>query len=69
MELRYIILLLIISFVIGYFWGRYIGKKDGIKEAKAVAPLILRRKSLEQGICLLCNDELEYKSIKKEKNI
>ncbi len=55
--------------MIGYFWGRYIGKKDGIKKAKAAAPLILRRKSLEEGICILCNDELEYKSIKKEKNI
>ena len=55
-----IIIIIIASFVCGYFTGRPFGQFAGRKEGESSAPLILRQRSYEKGYCLLCNKETQY---------
>jgi hypothetical protein len=48
------ILFLLAAFLFGYFLGKRLGREAGLEEGKAVTPLILRQRSLEQGYCALC---------------
>jgi len=59
LEFKYILLVVLISLTIGYFWGRYVGYKEGLKEGRNLTPLILRKESLEEGVCVLCNEKFE----------
>ena len=52
-----IIIIIIASFVCGYFTGRHFGQFAGRKEGESSAPLILRQRSYEKGYWLLCNKE------------
>ncbi|OCL26242.1 hypothetical protein U472_09525 [Orenia metallireducens] len=60
MEVKYISLLVLIFLTIGYFWGRYIGHKEGLKEGRLRAPIALRKKSLEEGFCVLCDENFKF---------
>ena len=55
-----IIIIVMASFVFGYFIGRHYGQVAGQKEGENAAPLILRQRSYEKGYCLLCNKETQY---------
>jgi hypothetical protein len=59
LEFKYILLLTLISLAIGYFGGRYVGYKEGLKEGRNSTPLALRKESLEEGVCVLCNEKFE----------
>lgn len=48
------ILFAVTFFLLGYALGRRRGHKSGFMEGKALMPLILRKKSLEVGRCVLC---------------
>jgi hypothetical protein len=39
---------------IGYFMGRHVGWQEGMEEARLYAPLELRVRALNEGICPLC---------------
>lgn len=54
-----IIIIVMASFVCGYFIGRHYGQVAGQKEGENAAPLILRQRSYEKGYCLLCNRETQ----------
>jgi hypothetical protein len=42
------------AFLVGYFLGKRLGREEGREEGRALAPLLLRKQSLEQGYCALC---------------
>lgn len=44
----------LIAFLAGYFIGKRLGREEGREEGKALAPLLLREQSYEQGYCALC---------------
>ncbi|MDU4959693.1 MAG: hypothetical protein E6X17_03385 [Sporomusaceae bacterium] len=53
------VLLLLIAFIAGYFWGQYRGRKHGFETAQALLPLLWRQQSYEQGKCILCQGEAD----------
>lgn len=38
----------------GYSAGRRVGRREGMREGMAFGPLEVRRRSWEQGVCLIC---------------
>ncbi len=48
------IILGLIALCIGYFLGRHTGWKEGMEEGIAYAPIELKAKALQQGVCPLC---------------
>lgn len=50
------IIAFLLTFFVGYVLGRRLGRKEGYAEAAAVAPVIMRQQSLENGICILCQN-------------
>ncbi|MDR3563515.1 MAG: hypothetical protein P4N59_19060 [Negativicutes bacterium] len=46
----------LIGFLFGYFVGKRLGSETGFAEGQALAPLLLRQKSLNQGYCALCQE-------------
>ncbi|MCK8827958.1 hypothetical protein MWH25_09425 [Natroniella acetigena] len=60
------LLLALISFMIGFFIGKAKGKKEGIRQSILVTPLLVRKRSLEEGECLICNNKLKNLFLSKE---
>lgn len=52
----FFILGMLISLVIGYIIGYRLGKQEGKKEGILFTPIFLRKKSLEEGNCVLCKN-------------
>ena len=53
-------LILILSiFLIGYALGRRKGIMEGINKGLSIAPLDMRKKSLELGVCQICEQKVE----------
>lgn len=44
----------LLIFLIGFGLGRKVGLSEGKKEGLRLAPLEIKRKSLEAGECLIC---------------
>ncbi|WP_408956066.1 hypothetical protein [Natroniella sp. ANB-PHB2] len=64
------LLSILISFMIGFFIGKAKGKKEGVRQSMLITPLLVRKKSLEEGECLICNNKLKnlFLSKKEKKN-
>ncbi|MCK8817693.1 hypothetical protein MWH28_10010 [Natroniella sulfidigena] len=60
------LLLILASFIIGFFVGKARGEKKGIRQGMLLTPLLVRKKSLEEGECLLCNKKVEGLFLSKE---
>ncbi len=52
--------------MIGFFWGKNVGMKEGLRVGIALTPLLLRKKSLEEGRCLLCTNGENNKYCKND---
>ena len=46
----------VFALIFGFYWGKRYGRYHGYQEGKTEAILILRQQSLEQGYCVLCNE-------------
>ncbi|MBP2642239.1 MAG: hypothetical protein H6Q67_126 [Firmicutes bacterium] len=53
-----IILLVVAVFFTGYSSGKFVGRKQGMREGEATMTLFLRRQSYEQGFCALCHESI-----------
>ena len=56
-----ILLFMVSTLLLGYIWGKHDGRVEGYKRGTVDLPLILREQSLEQGYCLLCNEQVQNK--------
>lgn len=54
MELT-VVILLIITFLAAYSWGRRIGRRQGCAEGSALTRLRIREESLVAGRCAICH--------------
>ncbi len=52
----YVIIGSLFVFLVGYVIGKRHGWKCGYNEAEAIAPLEIRRQSLENGKCIICEE-------------
>lgn len=50
------ILVILVSFFVGYIAGKRHGWASGYHEAESVVPLEIRRQSLEKGKCVICDE-------------
>lgn len=57
------VIIMIVLLLIGYCWGKRVGRQEGYQEGLVHLPLALREQSLEQGYCALCKEELENKPL------
>lgn len=57
-----IVILIISTLLFGYLWGKYDGRAEGYKRGTVDISLLLREQSLEQGYCVLCNEQVKEKS-------
>ena len=48
------ILLLVVSFLLGYIIGHKEGKVEGFRQGAVFAPIEMRRTTLERGRCTIC---------------
>lgn len=46
----------VFALLLGFYFGKSYGRYRGYQEGKTDAILVLRRQSLEQGYCVLCNE-------------
>lgn len=44
----------LIIFLLGFWFGRKVGLREGEKQGLRLAPLEIKRRSLEAGECLIC---------------
>ncbi|MGM0470740.1 MAG: hypothetical protein ACQEQI_00425 [Bacillota bacterium] len=51
------LILIVSGLIISYNLGYYYGKRRGIKRGKELSALELREESLTKGYCLLCNGD------------
>lgn len=57
-----IVILISGTLLLGYLWGKHNGQIEGFKRGTVTLPLLLREQSLEQGYCVLCNEQVEKES-------
>lgn len=63
-----IILGLFLALGVGYIIGYYFGKRDGKEEGKLIAPILLRRNSLQKGYCILCKSNKNSQALQGKKD-
>lgn len=56
-----ILILMMSTLLLGYLWGKHDGRAEGYQQGSAELPLLLREQSLEQGYCMLCNEQVQEK--------
>lgn len=54
LALELLIAVVFLAVMFGYGWGRRHGRRDGFIEGLRLAPLEMRRSSLEKGGCVIC---------------
>ncbi|WP_035571785.1 hypothetical protein [Halonatronum saccharophilum] len=52
-----ILIIVLSSMLFGYLLGRKLGREEGLKEGILFTPIILRKRSLEEGKCTSCGRE------------
>jgi hypothetical protein len=57
-KIEIIFLASLFALLIGYIWGRKIGNQEGFNQGLASAPMHIRERSLLEGKCLICNEEV-----------
>jgi len=55
------IIISVSTLLLGYLWGKQNGRVEGYKCGTVDLPLLLREQSLEQGYCVLCNEQVQNK--------
>lgn len=58
------LLIILTAFAAGYICGKRSGHTDGVLEAEAYAPLLLRQQSLLSGKCLVCGGSTDNNAVK-----
>ena len=51
------VILIVSTLLLGYLWGKHDGRAEGYQRGTVDIPLLLREQSLEQGYCVLCNEQ------------
>ncbi len=59
----------LVALCLGYFWGRQIGRGEGMILGKAYAPLELRIKALQSGSCPICQTDFESPELEQEPGV
>lgn len=54
MELDTWILIVVVSFMLGYWFGYRHGREEGYRLGTLFAPIEIRRRTLEEGRCVVC---------------
>jgi hypothetical protein len=54
-------IIIVSTLLLGYLWGKHDGQAEGYEKGIADLPLLLRQQSLEQGYCMLCNNQADEK--------
>ncbi|MGI6037617.1 MAG: hypothetical protein ACOYD6_05255 [Limnochordia bacterium] len=57
-ESQYLLILALFCILLGFIWGRFTGKREGWWSGRNTAPLEIRERSIRQGKCLICSQEL-----------
>ncbi|UNC91901.1 hypothetical protein [Candidatus Contubernalis alkaliaceticus] len=59
MKVTTLILFIMIVFLFGYALGRRIGLNEGRTQMEKMLPLFLKKETLENGTCVICNSRVE----------
>lgn len=62
LALELMIAVVFLAVMFGYGWGRRHGRRDGFIEGLRLAPLEMRRSSLEKGGCVICGTTAQPRS-------
>ena len=58
-----LVIIIVSTLLLGYLWGKHDGQIEGYNRGTVDLPLLLREQSLEQGYCILCNEQVEKKPL------
>jgi len=53
-----VVVVVLIFFLLGYIFGKRIGREEGLEIGRTSLALTLRQQSYEQGYCVICRETL-----------